>query len=663
MHPRCGHPCKIFCSDRKRLGPSQTLTTALTNEVYDGRTPSIQDNLPQGTGRCTELVTFHRTCGHTQQVACGTQTRSSCKEEVTVRSPLCRHNIAVPCWLRKTIESWHPWDDCSKDILFSDCTLPSNAKPTEGLAWPDKDVLDILTGCQGNVTLYKSCGHPYKEKCSKLLSVLRNGVKTKKGASCTEAVTRELPDCGHEVTVLCKTWQLFTEKRTAIKCVAMVEWACWNASQCGANVLVLSCDDASKEKATFCCPQLLEWRCKAGKHKCMLQLCKNGVPAFCSECWSDSITIFISSVKEKVVFPLPHSVADDPDNSQVANILNAAIGRQHQADVEQCVQNLAIKVALDQEEQKERFYSSLAQNLGKALNRKFLFSMDEGKHPKRPQFSPTVIPIFFVMDSSNKKKNDAQKHGFVRLNNFVKSATLNGIALHHMTRENMLCLANESKGSTKKELLCGYLFSSHLKVDCDLPTSKKMKEEYVKTWREVEGHDCVELKPKNGKYIKQIICWDPAAVYSIYRVGPLDADDMKEFAENIGAVTGTGMVLHPVSHTQSSAESRILDEIPVGDSINCLPSDIERVFSQRDSNTKNQGLAATTVSSLQGTWAEYLQFSKFLPMNDDKNELPLRLHSYSSQTDHGMISLSTERDLIKKLSLVNGNNENPFAGE
>lgn len=50
-------------------------------------------------------------------------------------------------------------------------------------------------------------------------------------------------------------------------------------------------------------------------------------------------------------------------------------------------------------------------------------------------------------------------------------------------------------------------------------------------------------------------------------------------------------------------------------------------------------------------------------MNDDKNELPLRLHSYSSQTDHGMISLSTERDLIKKLSLVNGNNENPFAGE
>ena len=280
----------------------------------------------------------------------------------------------------------------------------------------------------------------------------------------------------------------------------------------------------------------------------------------------------------------------------------------------------------------------------------------------KPQFSPTFIPIFFVMDSSNKKKNDAQKHGFVRLNNFVKSATLNGIALHHMTRENMLCLANESKGSTKKELLCGYLFSSHLKVDCDLPTSKKMKEEYVKTWREVEGHDCVELKPKNGKYIKQIICWDPAAVYSIYLVGPLDADDMKEFAENIGAVTGTGMVLHPVSHTQSPAESRILGEIPVGDSINCLPFNIEGVFSQQDSNTKNQGLAATTVSSLQGTWAEYIQFSKFLPMNDDKNELPLRLHSYSSQTDHGVISLSTERDLIKKLSLVNGNNEFPFAG-
>ena len=212
VHPRCGHPCEIFCSDRKRLGPSQTLTTALTNEVYEGRTPSVQDNLPQGIGRCTEFVTFHRTCGHTQQVACGTQTRSSCKEEVTVRSPLCGHNIAVPCWLRKTIESWHPWDDCSKDILFSDCTLPSNAKPTEGLAWPDKDVLDILTGCQGNVTVYKSCGHPYKEKCSELLSVLRNGGKTKKGASCTEAVTRELPDCGHEVTVLCKTWQLFTEK-------------------------------------------------------------------------------------------------------------------------------------------------------------------------------------------------------------------------------------------------------------------------------------------------------------------------------------------------------------------------------------------------------------------------------------------------------------------
>lgn len=576
-------------------------------------------------------------------------------------SPLCGHEITVPCWRRSSIESWHPWDESSEASLLSNHSLPADAKPNADLDWPDTDVLSILQGCSDFVTVSKSCGHTYKGKCGELLPILRNGGKSGKGTSCTETVTRELPDCGHEVTVLCKTWQMFTEKRTQIHCNATVDKECWNFSMCGSNAVLVSCADASKQASTVCCPKRLKWRCNSGRHTQMLQLCIDGMPTTCLECQSDDVTQVIASIKEQAdCFPLPHLVANNSsvtENSVLANVLGTS-GREGGVAVEKCVQNLVNKVALDQVAQKARFYSSFAQNLGKWQR----FAIANRDPSRRQELAPVLIPVFFVLDS-NKRKRSTQIDGFIQITKFVKAATLNGVGVYHLTRENMLSYANENKGSTDKTLLCGYLLALRPKSDCDVPVGKQKKQECVKMWREVQGHDCVEIKPKHGKLMKQIIVWDPAALYATHRVGPLDADGIREFAEDIGALGNSSQILQQtsVSSVEGKPKNVVVGEICVDSSSERpLPSSVEM---PEEASDQKKGLDTIAVQSLQGSWAEY-QFARFAsPTEKDKGELPLCLNLFLSHVDQGFITASTEKDLMKKLCLLNSDNDNPFGGK
>ena len=222
-HPHCGHQCEITCVDKGKLDTVERLTNVPIDEVHEGAS-KFPNNLPRGMGKCTEQVTLYRTCGHKTQVACGaargTQTR--CKEEITIKSPLCGHDITIPCWRRNDIESWHPWNESTYESLRLNSSLLADAKTNIDMDWPNTDVLSMLKCCPGFVTVSKSCGHQYKERCSELIPILRNGGRSKKGASCTEVVQRELP-CGHEVTVMCKEWQKFADQKTEIRCRAIVE--------------------------------------------------------------------------------------------------------------------------------------------------------------------------------------------------------------------------------------------------------------------------------------------------------------------------------------------------------------------------------------------------------------------------------------------------------
>ena len=86
-HPHCGHQCEVVCSDKAKLDAVEKLTTFPVNEVHHGISPKFPDDLPRSIGRCTELVTLHRSCGHRNEVHCGSArgTQTRCKEEVTVR--------------------------------------------------------------------------------------------------------------------------------------------------------------------------------------------------------------------------------------------------------------------------------------------------------------------------------------------------------------------------------------------------------------------------------------------------------------------------------------------------------------------------------------------------------------------------------------------------
>ena len=66
---------------------------------------------------------------------------------------------------------------------------------------------------------------------------------------------------------------------------------------------------------------------------------------------------------------------------------------------------------------------------------------------QRQQFEPVLLPVFFDIINRNPQIQERQKLGFEKVKDFVRAESLDGIALHRLTAENLRILAEEAKGS------------------------------------------------------------------------------------------------------------------------------------------------------------------------------------------------------------------------
>lgn len=220
--PRCTHKLSSRCCDATRLqhlfnnadgvavtgnpivikfgvryGPSETDSAEMDSQGCINKIPL-----------CLKKSVYQRSCGHEMKVQCaegfklalGILQESECQTSVFAKSPLCGHDITVPCAWKSVI------DTLSKSV-FCD-RVDSKTDEVEKIA--DEDQLDGISDlhpivkklshlCNRSFIVRKSCGHLTKPiSCSILFSIL-NGDKL---PLCTERYPI-VRSCGHTFVTQC----------------------------------------------------------------------------------------------------------------------------------------------------------------------------------------------------------------------------------------------------------------------------------------------------------------------------------------------------------------------------------------------------------------------------------------------------------------------------
>ena len=404
--PYCGHVCKVSCYEEKKLRRMPSREPVET--VHEGLVLPLPVGLPSSMVECKTVVQLRRKCGHTQQIRCGAASRilSKCMEIVKMPSPLCAHEIDVPCYLQDDVLRWSVW---SPEVLFELTTyarLPSHAKPLANVP-VNEDLLVCLKSCTNHhITASRLCGHETRIGCEELLQVIRDGGEVSKGAKCLQKVEKALP-CGHARELNCTKWRQIDDGIVeTVLCKADKSMRCWNAAICGSDLVCVPC--STTVTAVVCCDRRITWRCAAGIHTLELPLCSKGAPTNCSKCDDDRLEAATTSAhinattadaKALKLVPMPHSA------SSAAEIAVDSL--------QKC--GKAVVLEISPEVKREVWLASVTQML------KFKKSRKGRRAPDRQTFRPQVVPIVFEITSGEIPR------GFFPRKNFAKAATLGGI--------------------------------------------------------------------------------------------------------------------------------------------------------------------------------------------------------------------------------------------
>eukprot|EP00854_Cymbomonas_tetramitiformis_P003981 gene3981-4950_t len=668
VHPHCGHSCKLSCAVAQRLRDVPRIAEAPCNEVHEGAGVAFPRNLPPSVPACSETVTLHRACGHVELIPCvraHAPTLPRCSEAVQLVSPLCGHEISAPCHLKAAIESWRPWSEEVEAELRASASLRHGAKPHVPL--PDNAaVTSCLKGCDKRVTVSKSCGHTFPESCPELLRIVGDdGGTVRKGANCIEIVTRELPDCGHSVTVPCKRWQQFVDGKLegGLPCKAQVTRPCWNAAECGSEALAVPC--ATPADAVICCDKRTRWQCPAiGEHAHNLQVCCTGAPSSCPDCNLALMDDAIQAAQKEIDDAALRVVGEVAETQAMAGagflrMFDGPVpGRSFVDECLQSVRREAVTPLPPTDESMGKFRRAQISCL-----KKFKLFSGKAASPanvfQRQQFEPALVPVFFVV-SAEKRAAEEQVNGFIRMGPFVRRQTLDGVALRRLTPDNIRGLAGEVRGGASKTLLCGYAYVLNGKTGRKWP-SKKSQTQSVKAWREDEGRDCVEFEPEaRGSPVRKLVVWDPYPLHATHRVGPLSAEELNQLACGMalaGCETSTGMTPRFIEFSHNGAAGGGAVNVVRGVACKSAPQDTQGP----DASAGEDGAALThTIAALRGSWAEHLHFvrsSKAAEEGADQR-LVLRLSEFSEG-----ISEAAERDLVAKVTFISKGARSPFAGK
>ena len=214
--PRCAHEMTLRChvgSKVQKDWDNQDGEGVNKDGLVTFKTPygpsekSLNGSSEPPIFACEVRTSYRASCGHifgdiacdtAFEMAAGRAMEQKCESMVTLASPICGHEIEVPCWVQKAIEKWSPWGERnSKPHTFEENDLLAS-KATE-LPAVVKQILK--KSCQQSVKILRSCkrGHELTVKCADLYFylILKSPIPR-----CLEPVQRLLA-CSHHATIKC----------------------------------------------------------------------------------------------------------------------------------------------------------------------------------------------------------------------------------------------------------------------------------------------------------------------------------------------------------------------------------------------------------------------------------------------------------------------------
>ncbi|RYH14627.1 hypothetical protein EON65_33295, partial [archaeon] len=210
-----------------------------------------------------------------------------CTEEVYWTSPLCCHELPVPCHDIDTLEGWDPWggvEIAKEKITLTENTnqfvyrLPLVTNPEVPAA-----VSNVLPNCAMAVgIMFQDCEHMAVKQCSDLFFA-------KSPVLCQEQVPVECqnPVCKQVRIIPCGKMKHMSADEIARNCPFKISKTC---SLCGANKVSVPCGQILVEcnqmvNVTLPCGHQAKWRCAEGvTHPSNYHDGESGLNRKCNEC-------------------------------------------------------------------------------------------------------------------------------------------------------------------------------------------------------------------------------------------------------------------------------------------------------------------------------------------------------------------------------------------
>lgn len=477
--PDCGHKYMIQCSKKSIL--ENVSFPEPFEEIIEGNTVPKWDQahlLPP----CACKIKLKRKCGHVEEMECSAARKPllGCKVEVQCKSPLCGHDINIPCSWKGTFDTVFFWKDEVMNTIQNDETVPKGSQLLPHHRSIDLQETAMLQACSKALSVELPCGHSVRIQCKDLLGSMDSLDKLSR--SCEEMIRVEL-DCGHYVRGTCKEVQLLhAGQNCSLQCHKKRLQTCWNYASCGKKVSV-----GCAFKGEVACCSLSKWQCPNGTHEYDMKLCSQGIPGECPGC-------LIDQLKSQAQHPA--------SDVEVVDSLKNLFATFPAKDVEM----------LEPKQEYEQFESQVLEQQIKC---------QEDLDPwSRRSVELRRIPCYRVLNRKNTHKTSFDPETFVKKNN------LNGLLVKILCSDNLQSLADNSSDSCT--LLVGY--ASIVKVKKLFPQKMPPGKQKSQLAKELWCDQYDSLLYKDSKGMESLIVWSPYPVKAVVKV-KLTSLQLKALAE------------------------------------------------------------------------------------------------------------------------------------
>ncbi|TYZ68458.1 hypothetical protein PybrP1_004317 [[Pythium] brassicae (nom. inval.)] len=501
-NPECGHTHQTTCSDAKRFDAiveraleddydDDAVVGAPVERVEETNRSAVFRDLGLGI-RCSELVTFVRKCGHSEQVTCNAARHSvtACEEQVQVTNPCCGHQVRIPCESVSALQQWNPWSltpHSTQTLVDAVKVLHANGVLEDAMAPPlplPPSLASLAKDCEHSLLFrrVKSCGHDVRVKCGLAMKALNPATGGARVPACTEAVTKRHRTCDHELKTVC------SRDIANVRCREPVQRACWNFGQCQSTVRGI----CSTPTPIVQCSGKATWTCARG-HSAQLELCSRGIPQQCPMCAFAALEAEIREVS--ALMASSDAVAWPP---------REAASAVRQLDGAGCVPLRANKIEF------------LKRKL--AVLERFKRSIEKVADVwSRPVFQPMLIPVVAMYPNRLGAKAPSPDFSSFEMRDFG-DASSQGIQVREATRQAVEALVAQRKGS-ERVLVFGVAYSLGVCLDTKgYPRSGRglagLQANWINQQRERYGFDALGSQQKS----EPLTLWEPYAAFPTHKL-------------------------------------------------------------------------------------------------------------------------------------------------